>query len=161
MGLIPELGRSPGGGNGNHSNILPGESHGQRNLVSYSPEGCKESDMTEVTQRAHTQMTVFFCRFDNKSAHCLKVKNNSKLFAQLLLSIIIMHLEFLTISVIENSSLLGINTTTASPSTFCLSLNDLPLLLLSCSIYHLRARSFNSRSIFPVQISKQITDIND
>ena len=49
MGLIPELGRSPGGGNSNHSNILPGESHGQRNLVSYSPEGCKESDMTEVT----------------------------------------------------------------------------------------------------------------
>ena len=36
---VYELGRSPGGGNGNHSNILPGESHGQRNLVSYSPEG--------------------------------------------------------------------------------------------------------------------------
>ena len=26
---------------------LPGESHGQRGLVVYSPQGCKESDMTE------------------------------------------------------------------------------------------------------------------
>ena len=29
--------------------FLPGESHGQRSLVGYSPWGCKESDMTEVT----------------------------------------------------------------------------------------------------------------
>ena len=28
------------------SSILPGESHGQRGLVGYSPWGCKESDMT-------------------------------------------------------------------------------------------------------------------
>ena len=28
--------------------LLPGESHGQRSLVSYSPQGCKEPDMTEV-----------------------------------------------------------------------------------------------------------------
>ena len=27
--------------------FLPGESHGQKSLVSYSPWGCKESDMTE------------------------------------------------------------------------------------------------------------------
>ena len=27
--------------------FLPGESHGQRSLASYSPWGCKESDMTE------------------------------------------------------------------------------------------------------------------
>ena len=27
--------------------FFPGESHGQRNLVGYSPWGCKESDMTE------------------------------------------------------------------------------------------------------------------
>ena len=27
--------------------FLPGESHGQRSLVGYSPRGCKESDMTE------------------------------------------------------------------------------------------------------------------
>ena len=29
--------------------FLPGESHGQRSLVCYSPWGCKESDMIEVT----------------------------------------------------------------------------------------------------------------
>ena len=30
--------------------FLPGESHGQRSLVGYSPWGHKESDMTEVTE---------------------------------------------------------------------------------------------------------------
>ena len=44
-GSIPELGRSPGEGNGNP--LLPGESHGWRSLVGYSPWGRKESDMTE------------------------------------------------------------------------------------------------------------------
>ena len=29
--------------------FLPGESHGQRSLVGYSPWGHKESDMTEMT----------------------------------------------------------------------------------------------------------------
>ena len=32
-----------------HSRVLPGESHGQRHLVGYSPLGHKESDMTKVT----------------------------------------------------------------------------------------------------------------
>ena len=32
-----------------HSVFLPGESHGQRSLVGYSPWSHKESDMTEVT----------------------------------------------------------------------------------------------------------------
>ena len=46
--LIPELGRSPGGGNGNPlQDYLPGKSHGQRSLVGYSPWGRKESDTTE------------------------------------------------------------------------------------------------------------------
>ena len=30
--------------------FLPGESHGQRSLVGHSPQGCKESDTTEVPQ---------------------------------------------------------------------------------------------------------------
>ena len=34
--------------------LLPGKSHGQRSLVGYSPEGRKQSDMTEVTQHTHT-----------------------------------------------------------------------------------------------------------
>ena len=29
--------------------FLPGESHGQKSLVGYSPQGHKESDMTEAT----------------------------------------------------------------------------------------------------------------
>ena len=29
--------------------FLPGESHGQRSLAGYSPQGCKESNTTEVT----------------------------------------------------------------------------------------------------------------
>ena len=34
--------------------FLPGECHGQRSLVSYSPWGCQGSDTTEATQPAHT-----------------------------------------------------------------------------------------------------------
>ena len=30
-----------------HPVLLPGESYGRRSLVSYSPQGCKESDTTE------------------------------------------------------------------------------------------------------------------
>ena len=33
-----------------HSSILPGESHGQRCLVSYSPWGRRESNMTELKE---------------------------------------------------------------------------------------------------------------
>ena len=48
LGLIPGLGRFPGG---RHSNPLQysclENPRGQRSLVSYSPRVCKESDMTE------------------------------------------------------------------------------------------------------------------
>ena len=37
VGLIHGSGRSPGGGHGNPLVFLPGESHGQRSLVGYSP----------------------------------------------------------------------------------------------------------------------------
>ena len=48
LGLIPGLGRSPGEGNGQPTPVLsPGEFHGQRSLVGYSPQGHKESDTTE------------------------------------------------------------------------------------------------------------------
>ena len=47
-GSIPGSGRSPGEGNGNPLQYSCLEkSHGQRNLVGYSPWGHKESDMTE------------------------------------------------------------------------------------------------------------------
>ena len=34
--------------------FLPGEAHGQRSLVGYSPWGPKELDMTERLSTAHT-----------------------------------------------------------------------------------------------------------
>ena len=50
VGLIPGLGRSPGGGHGNPLQYSCLEiSHGQRSLAGYSPRGCKELDTTEVT----------------------------------------------------------------------------------------------------------------
>ena len=42
-----------------HSIILPGESHGQRNLEGYSPWSSKESDMAEqLTYTDTSQITV-------------------------------------------------------------------------------------------------------
>ena len=38
--------------------FLPGESHRQRRLASYSPWGRKELDTTEATQHAHMQHTI-------------------------------------------------------------------------------------------------------
>ena len=54
-GSIPGPGRSPAEGNGNPFIVfLPGKSHGQRNLVGYSPRGSKELDMSE-RKHSHTQ----------------------------------------------------------------------------------------------------------
>ena len=48
LGLIPGLGRSPGGGHGNSLQYSSLENpHGQRSLVGCSPLGLKELDMTE------------------------------------------------------------------------------------------------------------------
>ena len=47
-GLIPGLGRSPGGGHGNPLQCSCLENpQGQRSLAGYSPWGHKELDMTE------------------------------------------------------------------------------------------------------------------
>ena len=56
LSSIPESGRLPGEGNGLPTPVfLPGECHGQRSLVGYSPWGCKESDKTErLTLSLHT-----------------------------------------------------------------------------------------------------------
>ena len=51
MGSIPGSGGFPGGGTWQPTSVFfPGEFHGQRSLVGYSPKGHKESDMTEATQ---------------------------------------------------------------------------------------------------------------
>ena len=45
--------------------LLPGESHGQRSLVGYSPLGLKKWDMTERLTHTHTHthrlLLVIFC----------------------------------------------------------------------------------------------------
>ena len=61
MGSIPKSGRF-------HWRItwqptpvfLPGESHGQRSLVGYSPWGCKESDTTERLNNNNNQILSTF-----------------------------------------------------------------------------------------------------
>ena len=50
LGSIPWCERSPGEGRQPTPVFLPGKSHGRRSLVGYSPQGHKESDMT---QRLH------------------------------------------------------------------------------------------------------------
>ena len=63
-GLIPGSGRSPGGGHGNPLQYSCLENpHEQGSLVGYNPQGCKESDTTEMTQHACTRMT--FCKKQN------------------------------------------------------------------------------------------------
>ena len=48
QGSIPGSGRSPGEGNGNQLQLfLPGESHGEKNLMGYRPWGRKQSHTTE------------------------------------------------------------------------------------------------------------------
>ena len=61
-GLIPGSGRSPGGEHGKplwYSSLK--KFHGQRSLVGYSPQGCKESDMTQrlttPTERPRRHLT--------------------------------------------------------------------------------------------------------
>ena len=54
IGLIPGLGKTPGGGHGNPLPFLPRESHEQRSLAGYSPSGRKELNVTE-----HTLSTTF------------------------------------------------------------------------------------------------------
>ena len=60
--------RSPGGEDPLEESLtatpifLPGESHGQRSLVGYSPWGDKESDMTEQ-QSTPTRLEVLFLVF--------------------------------------------------------------------------------------------------
>ena len=58
-GSIPGLGRSPGKEMATHSSVLAGKSYGQRNLVGYSPWGCKVSDMTELLSMHNWAHYVF------------------------------------------------------------------------------------------------------
>ena len=79
-GSTPGLGRCPGGGKRQPTLVfLPGESHGQRSLVGYSPKGFKESDTTE---RLWTHN--FFYR--NKAMLVTVFGNHFSLFSESLFS---------------------------------------------------------------------------
>ena len=55
LGSIPGLGRSPGGGHGNPLQYSFLENPMDRGAWwGYSPQGCKESDMTKATEPAPT-----------------------------------------------------------------------------------------------------------
>ena len=55
VGSVPELGRPPGGRHGNLLQYSCLENpNGQRSLLGYSPQGGKESYMTEVTEHTPT-----------------------------------------------------------------------------------------------------------
>ena len=57
-GSIPGSGRSPGEGNGDA--LLPGKSHGRRNLIGYSPWGHKELDrIKRLHFHLQTQLKCF------------------------------------------------------------------------------------------------------
>ena len=60
LGLIPGLGRSPGGRYGNPLQYTcPENPRGQRSLVGYSPWGHKESDTTERLSTAHMNTAIW------------------------------------------------------------------------------------------------------
>ena len=62
VGKIPGLGRSPGEGNEYIPVFLPGEFHGQRGLVDYSPWGHSQtrlSDSAAAAMYAHTYSYVY------------------------------------------------------------------------------------------------------
>ena len=65
LGLIPGLGRSPGEGNGNpiQYSFLPGESHGWRRLVGYSPQGRKESDTIQRLYYYTSSILLYFSKY--------------------------------------------------------------------------------------------------
>ena len=53
MSSIPGSGRSPEGGHGTHSRILPRESPEQRSLEGCSPWGHGESNTNDATEHTH------------------------------------------------------------------------------------------------------------
>ena len=61
-GSIPGSGRSPWRRKWQPTPVfLPGESHDQRSLVGCSPQGHRESDITEATEHAHTHSLCDLC----------------------------------------------------------------------------------------------------
>ena len=78
-GLIPRLGRSPGGGHGNPPQYSCLENPcRQRSLAGYSPQGDKESDTTEATQHASTSYIVRVDRETLGGSVLLRTKSRAR-----------------------------------------------------------------------------------
>ena len=75
LGLIPGLGRSPGGEHCNPSHYWLENSHGQRCLAGYHPCGHKESDTTEQLSREQ-----------HNYPHCITVEKGMRVIVCLLLT---------------------------------------------------------------------------
>ena len=60
------LGRPPAEGMATHSSILPGESHGQRRRVGYSPRGLKGSDSTWRLNNNSNAYELSECLYSNR-----------------------------------------------------------------------------------------------
>ena len=56
--------------------FLPGESHGQRSLAGYSPQGCKELGTTEAAEHAHAHGR----RWNNTIPNCWMWKTKQLLY---------------------------------------------------------------------------------
>ena len=78
--MIPVLGRSPGEGKWQPTPVLlPGESHGGRSLVGYSPWGRKESDTIEQLHFTYDSnfhqspgyFSILMCCLDKLIYYCL------------------------------------------------------------------------------------------
>ena len=83
-GSIPGLGRSSGEGHGNplQGVFLPGESHGQRRLASYSPWVRKQLNTTKASNLARTHACVYHVTSPELLA-LERVQRQGKLRAQL------------------------------------------------------------------------------
>ena len=78
LGLIPGLGRSPGGGHGNSLQYSwPENAHGQRSLAGYGPWSLRQLDMTEQLSTQQTQDTISVLNYSNLSVGLfLELMNN-------------------------------------------------------------------------------------
>ena len=72
LGLIPGLGRSPGGGHGNPLQYsCLGNPHGQRSLAGYSSWGRKQLDTNERLNTYTSSCGLFLHFWDHHSPDCL------------------------------------------------------------------------------------------
>ena len=62
MGLIPGLGRPPGGGHANPFQVfLPGECLGHRSLAGCGPQGCSQTWLKQLSMHTHIYRCVYIC----------------------------------------------------------------------------------------------------